>query len=493
MNRSDDFRNSLARCFRALRALGCHFFDIQSELNDGQALACITIIRRLLSSSQVAVAQAAARSIGPDTADRKLLVRTFDLLMDLAHYKPSITVDQFMKSNAYSEHRVNIITALAEHVKSYGRILSDNPKMNPHKSEIVTESRAISKSEDQDHHASNNCSVASRIQRKVQELPSVPMDLYSHVLKLRAQKSHLHKTSDNMFATLSNQHLKAHATQVRSVSITNTHPRSEGGEDSDQFLAANLTSGGNDTYSDMYQRRQMLQMQEERQYRLYQQQLLSQGSLESSEPALPQPPALSGPVEHTTAEVCDVQSFSEFHKHMAASKCDLTENSLASADTGPTLVQDSTRTTMPPFQSGAMEMSDVPEQKPTTLEAVNVTNGELDPLPGHVGLRPLASTSTSTQGQSLLMTSRWMQRVPSASGVRDIPPMPINALSPTKDGLKVSNGKDFAQKLLDRLDAKLIERLNSETNALARQALRTLQQDQHGIVYELFKDVNIVC
>ncbi len=114
-----DFKNSFSRCLRAMRATAIQYNDCIESIKDGHPIPCVTIMRRLLGSSRTAISQATARGILPGSPDRKVLIGTYDLLRELVHYNPSITIDQFLKRGMFAIHKVNIITALAEHMKQY--------------------------------------------------------------------------------------------------------------------------------------------------------------------------------------------------------------------------------------------------------------------------------------------------------------------------------------------------------------------------------------
>jgi len=77
--------------------------------------------------------------------------------------------------------------------------------------------------------------------------------------------------------------------------------------------------------------------------------------------------------------------------------------------------------------------------------------------------------------------------------------VPIYARSPTNYQLgsaenagEAAGDKGFADTLLDRLEARLMERLGKETDAALRSTLKDIQLEQRSIVFSLASDVDSV-
>ena len=118
--RIGDIKNSTAQCLRAIKRANLPVIhDLLDDMKKGRPAACVTLIRRLLSTSETALRQAAARGIVPQCPDRRVVVGVFDLLRELCNYKPSITVDQFLSRTSFVEHKMHTLTMLAEHVAQY--------------------------------------------------------------------------------------------------------------------------------------------------------------------------------------------------------------------------------------------------------------------------------------------------------------------------------------------------------------------------------------
>jgi len=118
--RTGDLKNSQGRALRSMRACGIQTNDMLDCLAVGSPAGFVTLIRRLLGSSRTAISQASARGVLPSSHGRKVLVAAYDLLRELAHFRPAITVEQFLRRGMFAEHKLHVLTALAEHLREYG-------------------------------------------------------------------------------------------------------------------------------------------------------------------------------------------------------------------------------------------------------------------------------------------------------------------------------------------------------------------------------------
>lgn len=292
-----------------------------------------------------------------------------------------------------------------------------------------------------------------------------------------------------------------------------------------------LTSGADEGYSRLYQRRQMLQWQEEKQYMLYQQQLLSlQTTPAPAEPESPlrrigsgsgsgsaddhnSPPnpfsaptaAGSGQYDHDHDAAGDVSLVTEggegegeerfFPSPQAAARIP----SIASKYSLDTAWDSSSSTADP-----ASVASKAPEGEIGSPEREKQFGFAFEPLAAFK--RPFgAEAGGSSVG--LQFSSRWMQRggmgtMPMSSPLSLSPrhATPIYARSPSHyqraaDSLAGEGGggkeeKGFADTLLDRLEERLMARLGKETDLALRSALKDIQREQRSIVYSLARDVD---
>ena len=287
-----------------------------------------------------------------------------------------------------------------------------------------------------------------------------------------------------------------------------------------------LTSGADEGYSRLYQRRQMLQWQEEKQYMLYQQQLLSlQTAPAPAEPESPvrrsgsgsaddhnsppnpsSDPTVAGSGQHDAGAAGDVSLVTEgegegegeerfFPSPQAAARIP----SIASKYSLDTAWDSSSSCAGP-----ASAASKAPGGEMGSPEREKQLGFAFEPLAAFK--RPFgAEAGGSSVG--LQLSSRWMQRggmgtMPMSSPLslspRHTTTTPIYARSPSHyqreadslagDGSKEEKG--FADTLLDRLEERLMARLGKETDLAVRSALKGMQREQRSIVYSLARDVD---